>query len=130
VEGEKKADAKETLAGSRIVQWWDAYDHYRMMHRYNIKLASGDHVQISMDSNEVIQRAFKRPDFFQHIVWQSMLNKRLRGNIVRDIASQGTNVVLRLVGGLYMTVPEDELFEDATLATLVLIGASHANARG
>lgn len=116
---------------SRVVQWWDSYDHSRMLHRYNIKLAGGRHMQVAMGSDEVMQRAIKRPDFFQHLVWQSILNERLRSSIVKDVATQDTNVVLRLIGGLYMTVPEDELFEDATLATLVLIGASRrADTRG
>lgn len=131
MEGEKNADAKEALAMSRVVQWWDSYDHYRMLHRYNIKLAGGRHMQVAMGSDEVMQRAIKRPDFFQHLAWQSILNERLRSSIVKDVTTQDTNVVLRLIGGLYMTVPEDELFEDATLATLVLIGASRrADTRG
>lgn len=130
MEVETTSDAKETLEKSRIAQWWDSYDHERLVHRYNIKLVSGEYVRVAMRSDEVMQRGFKRPDFFQHLVWQSMLNKRLRSNIVKDVDTKGTDVVLHVAGNLYVTVPEEELFEEATLATLVLIGASHANARG
>lgn len=130
MEDEKNSDAKEALAMSRVVHWWDSYDHTRLMHRYNIKLAGGRHMQVPMSSDEVVQRMLKRPEFFQHLAWQSILNERLGRSIVKNVATEGTNVVLHLTGDLYMTVPEDELFEDATLATLVLIGASHANARG
>lgn len=115
---------------TRIVRFTNHYDPSNFIHRFSATLTDGQTLNLRFTSEEV-EDEMRSSGGLQGVVWCIFMNRRLRSNIVErvTIPREGDDiVVLHLRGDLQMKVPEKELFDDATLATLVLMGAANAHA--
>jgi hypothetical protein len=75
-------------------------------------------------------------EYLQDVIIQHKLNTKLRMDMVkridieRDVVHDTARVALHLANGYVFNTTLDDLVKDETIATLILIGAGNADARG
>lgn len=120
------------VEGSRVVETSTNYSVREQTTRVFLTLKNGQYVKFHVsDYNraEIMEQIMM--DGAQGFVWTKLLNDMLKKNIVAGVKEKEDVAIIKLRNGLELAGPVTELFDDSTLATLLLLEAANGNdARG
>lgn len=119
------------LEDLRVTEVQTSYNMRAQMTRVHLRLANGQFVSFNV-MDTFTQEALDLLNNTQGFVWAREMNRRIGNGAVRLVRTPNPDTaIVVLKNGMELAGPTKELFSKETLATIVLLEASHgSDARG